>query len=431
MDRHFSAIRVSDLRDICRRNFRLVGREYSSRRRLYQALERQPMNILNIVIGETKNLIKSGATRYSRAQQDDERQGSRKDHENVCSKRRKLTDGAASVVPVDDIRGEAYVSEIEVTNDVSYTTLGPSHPPPTSLRRSVGDGFMVAPDRAYVDSLIAEFVDATGNEALKYYPCCSCARDTPKSSITAMKIDDLPNSFVLRPTTPHRSHDLTGGRLLYRKGILPDRVTAYVCNYCLSYLWRKEKPPLSLANDMWIGDIPYQLSNLTLPERLMIAKGFPSAYIVKLFPKQRGALNWEKSQFHNGLKGNVSTYKMNPAQLADVIINNDLPHPARILPATIGVTFVGPKGVKLTNLPDTLRVRRWRVRDALVWLKENNPLYADVNISQSRLDDLPVNAIPEELLSIVKYSADVETLDRERDGYVPEYDEEEDTEGKK
>jgi len=54
-----------------------------------------------------------------------------------------------------------------------------------------------------------------------------------------------------------------------------------------------------------------------------------------------------------------------------------------------------------------------------MWLKKNNPLYADIEISDERLEHLPEDAIPSELLHTVRYSSDIETVYREHDGYVP------------
>jgi hypothetical protein len=63
-----------------------------------------------------------------------------------------------------------------------------------------------------------------------------------------------------------------------------------------------------LANNLWIGDTSRDLSILTLPERMLIAKYFPSAYIVKLYPKKVGAHFWDRSQMHSSLRGNVATF---------------------------------------------------------------------------------------------------------------------------
>ncbi|KAH9073594.1 hypothetical protein EDB83DRAFT_2172053, partial [Lactarius deliciosus] len=58
-----------------------------------------------------------------------------------------------------------------------------------------------------------------------------------------------------------------------------------------------------------------------------------------------------------------------------------MPPSASILTATIGVTFVGPKNLPEKTMPGFLCVNCARVHVALLWLKENNPLYWDIIIS--------------------------------------------------
>lgn len=56
---------------------------------------------------------------------------------------------------------------------------------------------------------------------------------------------------------------------------------------------------------------------------------------------------------------------------------------------------------------------------ALEWLKENNHLYENITISAERLESLPVDSVPEEISSLVKYSDDTRLLAEEMDGYIP------------
>ena len=58
------------------------------------------------------------------------------------------------------------------------------------------------------------------------------------------------------------------------------------------------------------------------------------------------------------------------------------------------------------------------MRQALLWLKANNPLYSDIEISEERLLELPEDGIPEELMITAKHSADAEAVERENRGYV-------------
>ena len=102
-----------------------------------------------------------------------------------------------------------------------------------------------------------------------------------------------------------------------------------------------------------------------------------------------------------------------------------MPNPIRVLACTIGVTIVGPKNKPEKTMLGFLRVRRKVVRDALVWLKEHNPLYTNIVISDERLGSISQNGIPDEILNSMRYSDDVHELERERAGYVPDdFDEE-------
>ena len=115
----------------------------------------------------------------------------------------------------------------------------------------------------------------------------------------------------------------------------------------------------------------------------------------------------------------MSTYQLDQAQIASMIDGSILPQAAKILAATIGITFVGPKNLPEKSLPDIFRVRRSRVKSALEWLKEHNPLFANITISVSRLEQLPEDDVPYELTSTTKLSTDINMLYAEQDGYVP------------
>jgi hypothetical protein len=272
---------------------------------------------------------------------------------------------------------------------------------------------------------ICKFIDATGNKALQTSVCVACAGRFWSGDTEVVKLDDLKKNQRLVPTHSHPEHVLTDGMLLHLTSVQTDAKgfsVVSLCNNCLSYLRRHKTPPLSLANGLWIGDVPLELKILTLPERVLIARFFPAAYIVKLYPKKKGARFWANASFHCGLRGNVSTYRLNTDDIAAMVGDNVLPPPASILAATIGVTFVGPKNVPQKTMPGFLRVNRNRVRQALRWLKRYNPVYREIRISESRLEELPADDIPHQILSLVKHSENTDQLAAEHDGYVPEND---------
>ncbi|KAF7293479.1 ATP-dependent DNA helicase [Mycena indigotica] len=120
-----------------------------------------------------------------------------------------------------------------------------------------------------------------------------------------------------------------------------------------------------------------------------------------------------------GMRGNVSTYRLNPTLIEEMVTGNLMPRPIGILAATISVTFVGAKNVPLFVLPKMFEVQRRRVHDALVWLQANNPLYANIEISSERLAELPEHGVPEELTTTARYTEDASVIAREHGGYVP------------
>jgi hypothetical protein len=73
---------------------------------------------------------------------------------------------------------------------------------------------------------------------------------------------------------------------------------------------------------MWIREVPLELNILTLLERVLIARFFPAAYIIKLYPKKRGARFWANDNFHCGLWGNVSTYRLNTDDITSMVGND-------------------------------------------------------------------------------------------------------------
>ena len=201
----------------------------------------------------------------------------------------------------------------------------------------------------------------------------ACAELFFNVEINEVKLSDLRGKNLLAPTKQHPAQQLTGGMLLHatsssmrHDGDGCTRVK--VCATCAD-LKRDKTPAMSLANGMWIGDVPLELKILTLPERVLVARFFPAAYIVKLYPKKKGARYWASEGQHHALRGNVSMYRVNTDQIAHLASSNVMPPSPTILAATVGVTFIRPPNYLQKTMPGFLRVNNFRVRGALVWLK--------------------------------------------------------------
>lgn len=283
--------------------------------------------------------------------------------------------------------------------------------------------FMTLPSSDEIQECMANFIYATGNQALATAICAACAQITSEKKLQGMAIDDIPHGEMLAPREPHPAHFICNGMLLHKdaikkKGIIP------LCNLCLQSLQQGIVPRLSLANDMWIGDIPFEMEILTLAERMLLARYFPVAYVIKLFPKKKGSTSWDKRGLNSALRMNVSTHPLPQDEICDIMDpqSNEFPADPCILAATIAVTFVGPKGIPKTSLPKWLRVRRTKVLAALIWLRNNNPLYRDINLNADRIAQLPEDDIPDEILMCTRQLDNEVILDEEHDTYIPPND---------
>ncbi|KAF7302074.1 ATP-dependent DNA helicase [Mycena indigotica] len=243
-------------------------------------------------------------------------------------------------------------------------------------------------------------------------------------SFHTMAMGDIPNIHILRPTHPHHGHFLVDGALLHSTAN-PDSLND-VCKSCLGNLTKSTLPKLALANNMWLGDVPFELSILTLPEQLLVSLYFPAAYIIKIYPKnvkpsQDPAKRAEETIpiANEKLRGNVSTFRLPTNEIAHMVAGNNVPRPSLLLAAVIGVTFVGVNPKTMNIMPGIFRVRRQRVFDAVMWLKTHNAIYADVIISEENLRSLPEDGVPEEISQNITVSDDIDAVGREHAGYVP------------
>ncbi|PSR82815.1 hypothetical protein PHLCEN_2v5969, partial [Hermanssonia centrifuga] len=139
-----------------------------------------------------------------------------------------------------------------------------------------------------------EFIDATSNAAVENAVCGVCARELNEreAGMRQVAVSKIPNQAQLVPVIQHPAHDLYNECLLEPTGIIHNlngEQVVNICHDCFKHLSSaSDGPPhLALANNMWIGCIPWELQVLTLPEHLLIALVHLRIYIVKLYPKDK------------------------------------------------------------------------------------------------------------------------------------------------
>ena len=103
---------------------------------------------------------------------------------------------------------------------------------------------------------------------------------------------------------------------------------------------------------------------------------------------------------------------------------------ARTLPANpdiladhIRVIFIGKNRPTANMLKKILTVRRQKIYDALEFLCENHPCYADVIMNNRILNDLPVDDVPRQVLQTLEMHEDPDDKDAdEHSTYTPQTD---------
>ncbi len=297
----------------------------------------------------------------------------------------------------------------------------------SSMREVEEEGcFLDIPSTDERRQLYQAFRESTSNAAIAFNTCAVCARSLLNAEVPITKIllSDLPNRHLLRASHQHPIEEVVSGILLLPEacsGVIDPEIS--VCAECLHQLQQKDrrKPPIySLANKLWIGRIPWELRCLTLPEQLLVARLYPRMFVVKLFPKT-GRMGHDPSTLQTALHGNVTTFALNLPKINDMIEGRIMPQEPRILAAVVSVTFVGIGNLPKSWLHSTFRVRRHHVGEALRWLKVHNPkYYGDIQIQNARLDLLPLDDVPHEILDMVRQDETSGAAERESAGYVPD-----------
>ena len=120
------------------------------------------------------------------------------------------------------------------------------------------------------------------------------------------------------------------------------------------------------GSDLHPGFVPTVLSDLTFIERQLIARIHPVVSLYKI----------QNCQY--GYKGNIINFPQNVQEVADIL-------PLKISDDSNVITI----RLDTSNSYHDFLVRRDAVHKALIWLKENNPFYKNVQISEENLLSLP------------------------------------------
>ena len=205
-------------------------------------------------------------------------------------------------------------------------------------------------------------------------------RITKKEKQLGISADDLPNPPPLSDNLQFntamdaiRSFELT--QMSYKfnfceickeRRLQQKMKSQTVCVRCSSD--KHEIKMFSSENSMDPGDVPSELSDMSIVEQQLICRLSPAIHVHMLV--------------HGGVAANGHC----------VTFPQHVNEPAKILPklpSDIDVIRVTRQGKN--NKSKDFRCRRFKVQHALEWLKNNNPAYSDIIISQENLSLLPMD----------------------------------------
>lgn len=269
---------------------------------------------------------------------------------------------------------------------------------------------------ALKEKLLHLFRERTSADALRTFTCACCAQDTPYSDRHVVPLTELPLKILRCPVyaqtagydlplpLAHLGPDLRDV-MLDPAGLVDFNRQAQLCRSCKSSLARESLPDLALANGLYLGpSLPAELQ-LSPIEEAMVALCRAKSMIVHLKDEEARLTqrHTDSRHFQRAIRGNIIIHPQRPGKLLDV-----LPPSVEDIVSSVCVIFVGsspPTREWLRDHAYPLAARPDRIRKMLYWLKAHNPLYAEVEINEERLNALPLDGVLPFSIELVDPSA--------------------------
>jgi hypothetical protein len=151
-------------------------------------------------------------------------------------------------------------------------------------------------------------------------------------------------------------------------------ITVTLCSTCASHRGVGNAPKFAAVNGTWVGEVPECLQGLTLAEEIIIGLVFMRGLVIFLSGKG------PQSGRQRGFTGHVISYPLDAGSTMSALTT--LPRTTHTLADSMAVVYYRKAANKAelvqrysSSLEKLAYVRRSRVRGAITWLMEHNPLY--------------------------------------------------------
>jgi len=291
----------------------------------------------------------------------------------------KLKDNHTTEVEQKRHRGANHSESSKQSRHVSSTTRSVRSRHTTSSTSTMPIFPPSPPDNKLMCDITRDFCFNSSPDKMEEAGCAVCGQLTPSSKLTRLKsvkqcLRILQTQGVTRVERKHSSkpiHEFKGPVLDYKCN--------RICDNCRKHLRKGNVPRNALANGLWIGAVPDELSGLKFMERLLIARIRINSCFVRVAA--------------SGLR-RMTSHVIAFESLVPKIYHR-LPPPVEDLEEMLAILFTGPCLPTEKDYQRTpLLVRCSYVARALEWLKLNNTYYADLEIAYDKLEKYPENSPP-------------------------------------
>ncbi|KAF7796802.1 hypothetical protein EIP86_007986 [Pleurotus ostreatoroseus] len=237
-------------------------------------------------------------------------------------------------------------------------------------------------DLCELADIAAEWVLDCQSASLREGPCAVCASLVSVIDRTEMTLEDECLQLLFeheQQVVAWQCQDLPGSQVLCKAAVNEADGTAWVCKACYNALKKHSHLPRNaLANGLWIGEVPVELSSLNLFEKYMIARYRHNVCVVTVAGGARK------------MHANAVVFAQPVAKFC-----KKLPPSPDELSEVLAVLFTGPCRPTEDDWKRTpLLIRRDKVLAALLWLKANHRDYHDLEIDYDHLRELKLSTSP-------------------------------------
>jgi hypothetical protein len=225
----------------------------------------------------------------------------------------------------------------------------------------------IPPTAKLVHKIVTEFCKDTHPSQFEESGCAACGQLTPLKDL--IKLNEIKCSLDPLVRNGVTSFECTSESNEVLKSIAPilDADCHGMCYSCHKHLDKGVSPPMALANGLWLGKVPAELSRLSFVEKLLIARIRHNRCIIKI------------AAGRYKMKANAISFQNPIPKVYDI-----LPPPLEELDQVLACIFTGPCQPTKKDVERTpLLVRHTQVGKALQWLKLNHIDYHNCNRLES------------------------------------------------